>query len=255
MALQLSSQITEVLSPASLDAQGNLVDQVHRALRSAIVEVRLRPGSALSEKEIAACLEISKTPIREALIRLVEERLVMVVPKSGTRVATIDIDRFREGCFARLHIEVAAVAQAATLRTDEHIIKMKANLSRQREALDREAYWDFFLCDEQFHALILKAAGLPGLVPIMEAAKVEVDRIRSLKNRLGVRRTEIVIREHEAIVAAIAARDPGRASQAIREHLGEVDQRIWALGEDHVLWSYIESVSKAPGRTSLGIAG
>ncbi|MBW6425872.1 GntR family transcriptional regulator [Rhizobium sp. XQZ8] len=232
-----------------------MVDQVHRALRSAIVEVRLRPGSALSEKEIAACLNVSKTPIREALIRLVEERLVMVVPKSGTRVSTIDIDRFREGCFARLHIEVAAVAQAATLRTDEHIIQMKANLSRQRDALEREAYWDFFLCDEQFHALILKAAGLSGLVPIMEAAKVEVDRIRSLKNRLGVRRTEIVIREHEAIVSAIAARDPGRASQAIREHLGEVDQRIWALGEDHVLWSFIESVSKVPGRNSLGIAG
>lgn len=255
MALEFSSDITEVLSQASLSGDGNLVEQVHRALRSAIVEVRLRPGSALSEKEIAACLEVSKTPIREALIRLVEERLVTVVAKSGTRVAPIDIDRFREGCFARLHIEVAAVAQAATLRNDEHIIQMKANLSRQREALEKEAYWDFFLCDEQFHALILKAAGLPGLVPVMEAAKVEVDRIRSLKNRLGVRRTEIVIREHEAIVAAIAARDPGRASQAMRDHLGEVDQRIWALGEDHVLWSFIESVSKNPGRNSIGIAG
>jgi DNA-binding GntR family transcriptional regulator len=255
MALEFSSDIADVLTPASLIAEGNLVEQVHRALRAAIVEVRVRPGSALSEKEIAACLNVSKTPIREALIRLVEERLVTVVPKSGTRVAPIDIDRFREGCFARLHIEVAAVGQAATLRTDEHIIQMKANISRQRQALENEAYWDFFLCDEQFHALILKAAGLPGLIPIMEAAKVEVDRIRSLKNRLGVRRTEIVIREHEAIVAAIAARDPGRAAQAIRDHLGEVDQRIWALGEDHVLWNFIASVSKTPPRTSIGIAG
>jgi DNA-binding GntR family transcriptional regulator len=255
MPLEMSSDITAVLSPSSIDGQGNLVERVHKALRSAIVEVRLRPGSGLSEKEIAACLHISKTPIREALIRLVEERLVTVVPKSGTRVAPIDIDRFREGCFARLHIEVAAVAQAATLRTDENIIQMKANLSRQREALEKQAYWDFFLCDEQFHALILKAAGLPGLIPIMEAAKVEVDRIRSLKNRLGVRRTEIVIREHELIVEAIAARDPGRAAQAIREHLGEVDQRIWALGEDHVLWNFIESVSKVPARATIGFAG
>ena len=224
-------------------------------MRTAIVEVRLRPGAALSEKDIARCLNVSKTPIREALIRLVEERLVTVVPKSGTRVAPINIERFREGCFARLHIEVAAVAQAAALRSDEDIIRMKANLSRQREALDNEAYWEFFLCDEQFHALILKAAGLKGLVPIMEVAKVEVDRIRSLKNRLGVRRTETVIRQHEEIVDAIAARDPGRASAAIRNHLGEVDKRIWELGEDHALWSYIESVSRPQLKTQIGIAG
>ena len=255
MALEMSSDVADVLSSSSLDAKGNLVQQVHEVLRAAIVEMRLRPGSALSEKEIAACLKVSKTPVREALIRLVEERLVTVVPKSGTRVALIDIERFREGCFARLHIEVAAVALAATLRNDEHIIQMKANFSRQREALEKEAYWDFFLCDEQFHALILKAAGLPGLIPIMEVAKVEVDRIRSLRNRLGVRRTEIVIREHEAILAAIADRDPGRASQAMRDHLGEVDQRTWALGEDHVLWSFIESVSKVPARTPLGSTG
>ena len=254
MALELSSDIAEVMSPSSLGSAGDLVERVYKALRAVIVEVRLRPGSALSEKEIAACLNVSKTPIREALIRLEEERLVTVVAKSGTRVAPINIDRFREGCFARLHIETAAVAQAAALRTDEHVIQMKANLSRQHEALDREAYWEFFLCDEQFHALILKAAGLPGLIPVMQVAKVEVDRIRSLKNRLGVRRTEIVIREHQAIVAAIADRDSARASQAMRDHLGEVDQRIWALGEDHVLWSFIESVSTIRVRTPLGPA-
>lgn len=255
MALELSSDITEVLSPASLDVEGYLVERVHKALRAVIVEMRLRPGSSLSENEIAACLKVSKTPIREALIRLVEERLVTVVPKSGTRVALIDIERFREGCFVRLHLEVAAVAQAATLRNDGHIIQMKANISRQREALEKEAYWDFFLCDEQFHALILKAAGLGGLIQIIEVAKVEVDRIRSLRNRLGVRRTEIVLREHEAIVSAIADRDPGRASQAMRDHLGEVDQRTWALGEDHVLWSFIESVSKVPTKKQFGFTG
>lgn len=251
----VNDRLDNILSPTLLMGEGNLVTQVHRALRTAIVEVRLRPGAALSEKDIARCLNISKTPIREALIRLVEERLVTVVPKSGTRVAPINIERFREGCFARLHIEVAAAAQAATLRSDEDIIRMKANLSRQREVLDNEAYWEFFLCDEQFHALILKAAGLKGLVPIMEVAKVEVDRIRSLKNRLGIRRTETVIRQHEEIVEAIAARDPGRASAAIRNHLGEVDKRIWELGEDHALWSYIESVSRPQSKTQIGIAG
>ena len=72
-------RLDDILNPTLLRGEGNLVTQVHRALRTAIVEVRLRPGAALSEKDIARCLNVSKTPIREALIRLVEERLVTVV--------------------------------------------------------------------------------------------------------------------------------------------------------------------------------
>lgn len=240
----LDEPLDVLLRPDSIVGEGNLVDRVHRTLRTAIIEVRLRPHRALSEKDVAKCLDVSKTPVREAMIRLVEERLVRVVPKSGTTVSPIDIERFREGCFARLHLEAAAIAQAAVLRTDAHILQLKASLSRQRQVLADEAYWDFFLCDEQFHAIIMTAAGLPGLVPILELAKVEVDRIRSLKNKLGIRRTETVLRQHAEIVEAIVARDPGRAVEAIHAHLGAVDARLWELGENYDLWNFIETVNR-----------
>jgi DNA-binding GntR family transcriptional regulator len=255
MAFDFDAPLDQLLKVDPAAEAQSLVASTHNILRTAIMEVRLRPNRLLPEKEIAACLNVSKTPVREAIVRLVEERLVTVVPRSGTRVAPIDIERFKEGCFARLHLETAAVRRAATSRTDEHIIALKANFSLQRAVLQQEDYWAFFLCDEQFHALILAAAGLKGLIPIIQAAKVEVDRIRSLKNRLGIRRIDAVMQEHEEIVEAIAARDPERAAQAVQNHLGEVDRRIWELGEDHRLWSFIQTVNHGPGKSRAATSG
>ncbi len=248
---QLDLPLGDVLHPGLLEGEGNLVLLVHRVLRSAIVGARLLPNRSLSEKEIAACLNTSKTPVREALIRLTDERLVTVVPKSGTRVSPIDIERFRVGCFARLHLETAAVREAARLRTDEQVIALTANLSLQREAIAREDFWEFHLHDEQFHNMILRMAGLASLIPVLETAKVEVDRIRSLKSHLGIRRTEIVLRQHQNILEAVAERDAGRAQAEVYAHLGEVDKRIWELGADHQLWNYIETVNNRRGRPAI----
>ena len=248
---ELDAPLTEILHPGLLDGDGNLVVSVHRALRTAIVQARLLPNRTLSEKEIAACLDTSKTPVREALIRLTDERLVAVVPKSGTRVSPIDIERFRVGCFARLHLETAAVREAAKLRTDEQMIALTANLSLQREAVTAESYWELHLHDEQFHNMILRMAGLASLIPVLETAKVEVDRIRSLKSHLGIRRTEIVLRQHQQILEAIAERDAGRAYAEVYAHLGEVDKRIWELGADSQLWNYIETVNNRRGKPAI----
>ncbi len=243
MGFDPHTPIADVLAETRRTETTSLVAQVHDALRTAIVEVRLAPGRPLSDREIAAHFGISKTPVREALLRLVEERLVVVAPRSGTRVAPIDIERFKEGCFARFHLERAAVMRAAELRTDRDVIGLRASFSRQKEVLGASDFWSFFLCDEQFHALIFEAAGLGGLVPVIKATKVEVDRIRSLRNRLGIRRIDEVMREHEEIIEAIALRDPERAARAIENHLGDVDRKVWQLGEDHRLWDFIQAAS------------
>ncbi len=68
-------------------------------------DVRLLPGRALPEKEVAAILNVSKTPVREAIIRLWEEGLIKVVPQGGTFVATIEVQRYIEACFIRFRLE------------------------------------------------------------------------------------------------------------------------------------------------------
>lgn len=243
MPFDLHAPIGDIIGTVRRPEGASLVSTIHESLRSAIVEVRLAPGRALSDKEIAGLFGISKTPVREALLRLAEEGLVVVAPRSGTRVAPIDIERFKEGCFARLHLERAAAMRAAEQRTDRDVIALRASYSRQQQLTGSSDYWDFFLCDEQFHALIFSAAGLGGLVPVIKATKVEVDRIRSLRNRLGIRRIDEVMAEHAEIIEAIALRDPDRAGAAIATHLGDVDRKVWQLGEDHRLWDFIEEAN------------
>ncbi|MGI9235393.1 MAG: GntR family transcriptional regulator, partial [Woeseiaceae bacterium] len=76
--------LNEVLEASNLRGQGSLVDQVYGLLRAQIINLSLPPESALVEQEVASVLEISKTPVREAIIRLAREGLVEVVPKSGS---------------------------------------------------------------------------------------------------------------------------------------------------------------------------
>src|SRR5918998_1596738 len=113
MAPPLERPLTDVLQPSLLAGSGPLVVQIHKALRNLILEMILPPWQTLSEKDVAACLKVSKTPVREAIIRLSEEGLVAVVPKSRTYVAPINLDRFLEGCFVRLQLESGAARRAA----------------------------------------------------------------------------------------------------------------------------------------------
>ena len=105
--------ISEVLSEG-LSGEGSLVDQAYALLRKQIVSLALPPEAALVEREVASALNVSKTPVREAIIRLSREGLVQVKPKSGSYVTAISLDRFFEACFIRTQLETGCVKRLAT---------------------------------------------------------------------------------------------------------------------------------------------
>jgi len=251
MALTSEKPLADLLHPKLLTGEGPLVAQVHRALRELILETILLPWQTLSEKDVAACLEVSKTPVREAIIRLAEEGLITVVPKSRTYVAPINLDRFLEGCFVRLQLESGAARRAASERSLEDVCNLKACLARQEEAVAREDYTAFRHLDEEFHALIIEAAKLPGIIQVVETAKVEIDRIRSLKQRLNIRATGQVLSQHQAITAAIADKHPARAEEAMQQHLGSIDKKVWELGENPEFWALFEAINRERPRHRL----
>lgn len=238
-----SLPLDELIVPSDLDGEGNMASRIYVLLRKLIVEVRLLPGTTLSEKEIAAILNVSKTPVREAIIRLSEEGFLIVVPQGGTYVAPIDVQRYMEACFTRFKLEDGAVVEAARRHTFEDITLLNVCISKQKEAAANGAYTDFFLLDEEFHRSIFIAAKLAGVWSIVNQAKGEMDRMRHLKRIFAVRRTEQVIEEHEAIVAAIAASDPEAARAAITTHLGSLENKIAELSRDPKLWAYIQQIN------------
>lgn len=245
--------LTSVLAGIKLDSEESLVLQIYRILWDSIVTLKMLPGQLVSEKEIAAALNASKTPVREALIRLEDVGLVRVVPKSGTYVTAIRIDAYIEGCFTRLQLETGAVRRAAERReVQRHVIQLEAILDKQARALDAQNYIEFASLDEEFHAAFFEAAGLSGVWHFLQKTQADVNRIRHLKRINGIHRRSQVLEQHRAIVDAIKAGDADAASDALVAHIGSLESEIEQLTEYPELLAFIDNQNNALPRKSPG---
>jgi len=198
---------------------------IHRDLRDDIVSLRRKPGEPLAEKQIAEAYGVSRTPVREAVLKLADEGLIEIFPQSGTFVARIPITALPEAIAIRRALEEATVRYAAARATRSQIAALRAILERQREREANDDHEGFHQADEAFHALVAEIAGYPGFWTLIQQVKMQVDRYRRLtlpvRGRMGV-----VIAEHEAIVDAIADHDPDRAVKALTAHLDDLQVTI-----------------------------
>jgi len=194
---------------------------VYRDLRHAIVTMELVPGTPIVERELTARYGISRTPLREAVLRLVEDRLVDVAPKSGTFVSRIPLSVVREGLVARKALEDVTVRAATEGASESELMGLDAIIQRQREmaaAGDEEL---FHRADEDFHAAIAAAARYPGIWDMIQQMRIQIERYRRLTlPQPG--RMELVVEEHIVLLDAIRKRDPDLAAQRMREHLDKL---------------------------------
>ncbi len=206
--------------------------RIQAALREAILGMRLMPGAALSEKEIAGSYGVSRTPVREALLRLAEERLLDIVPQVGTFVSRIRVDGLSDAMVIRTALERVTVRAAAERVDAAGRAEIKANLARQR-ATDRAGDLDaFHAADEDFHQIVARLAGHPHLWRVVKQEKVQVDRCRLLTLPQPDRRRRVMA-QHGAIAEAIAAADPDAADAAMTAHLADVLPSIEDLRAAH----------------------
>lgn len=188
-------------------------------LRRAILAMEIRPGAPLAEKELTARYGVSRTPVREALIRLKEEGLVEIFPQAGTFVARIPTGAIPEAVFIRQALECATVELLAKIATPETIARFEAIIARQQEAFDGGEQETFHLADEAFHEALADAAGYPGIWKIAQAAKSQIDRCRRMTLPVPGRMA-MVIREHRSILDAVREGRSSEAAAAMRTHLG-----------------------------------
>ena len=238
--------ISDLLQAHHLDDQQSLTSQVFSLLKDLIITIKLYPGQLISEKEVAETLNASKTPVREAMIRLQAIGLVNIVPKSGTYVTTIQISRYIEACFIRLQLEVGAVRRAASQQNSwESILKMENILKQQETALENKESLEFFRLDQALHESFFIAAGIPGVWGAVKDSQADVNRIRHLKRLHNIRREGAVLKEHKAIVAAIRAGSPDDAETAMINHIGSLEQEVETLASHTELLNYIEVLNSA----------
>ncbi|WP_407151392.1 GntR family transcriptional regulator [Bradyrhizobium sp. ORS 86] len=192
--------------------------RIYTELRAELVSLRRRPGDQILETEIALSYGVSRTPVREAILRLSDEGLLEIFPQSGIFVSRIPLAALPEAIIIRRSLEETTARIATERASPSQILGLHSILERQREAKaagDREA---FHQADEAFHANIADIAGYKGIWKLILQVKIHVDRFRLLTLPQCGRMAEVVA-EHEAIMAAIEARDPDAAGAAMVRHI------------------------------------
>jgi len=172
----------------------------------------------VSENEIAAELGVSRTPVREAMIMLVQDGLVQVFPKVGSFVTRVDLQRVADSQFVRESVELASLADVPAEPDRAVVGELTVNLARQRVCEDNE---QFFGLDEEFHLGLLRLAGHEGTWPAVLAAKAHLDRAR----RLGLTENpspSVFVEQHAAVLDALLNDGPGAAVPLLRAHLRAV---------------------------------
>ncbi|ANK95000.1 MULTISPECIES: GntR family transcriptional regulator [Rhizobium] len=194
---------------------------IYERLYADIVSLRMPPGLLLQEKRIAEDFGVSRTPVREALLRLSEGGLVDIYPQSGTVVSRVPVASIPEAVVVRKALEGTTVEAAAETASAADIAHLDAIISRQRSLAALGNASNFHEEDEAFHEAIAEIAGYPGIWALLKTVKVQIDRARRLAlPALG--RMDNVVREHIVIRNALAAHDAAAARGAMIHHLSAV---------------------------------
>lgn len=194
--------------------------QVYAALRHAIVTLQLRPGQSLSEQGVAQQLRTSRTPVREAFIKLADAGLFEVLPQRGTFVRKISLKAVENARFVREAIELAVLHQAVG-RLDTAFFAVARQLIADQRTAAAHDLERFMALDDAFHRSFALAVGRDHAWTVIEAQKTQMDRVRYL-SLPGATPIDRLIDQHEAILDAAERGDCAKSKQALRTHLAEV---------------------------------
>ena len=229
MTISSPNSRTELIS---INRRLPIVPQVHSLLHHLIVHCVLPPGSPIREKDLSEQMEVSRTPIREALLQLEKEGLVEIYPQAGTRISKISMEEVRESHFIREAMESATVRFAAQQGDSELHKKLKSRLQRFKDSLDTAEKDLLFELDELFHKIIAEFRFQNRLWKITNIAKSHMDRVRHLTLPLPKRIYEIAD-EHQRVADFIIRHQPDEAVRAIQDHLSVIFSDIERIRAEH----------------------
>lgn len=209
-----------------------LTDGVYETLKQLIMDRRIGPGERLNIDELARRLDVSPTPVREALARLESEKLVSKRAHAGYRVApTLDTSALVHLNELRELLESYCAKRAASLATGEALGRLQELLAAMEESARGTSYPEyrtFLVRDAEFHRVIAQSCG----------NALIAETLGSLRAHWQIYRLEFTptiaaetIEEHRAILEALTARDPEASARAMTTHLGGVTRRLQAAAD------------------------
>lgn len=211
---------------------GSIASQVYDYLMQRILDMELEPFRELSEARLAIEFGISRTPVREALARLARRGLVDILPQRGTRVSPLSIELIAKSRFIREALERPLARMAAEKLTPDIATLMVREIALQQTFAELGDDQAFLASDDQFHALIARAAGFESIWDDVREAKFHMDRVRRL-SLLSQQHMQFIIGEHREILAHLKAHDVAGADKSIAVHLVSVMRELDLIRERH----------------------
>ena len=222
------------MAPTALRTRvkGNARVRTYTALRDAIVSGELHPGRQLSENELAELLGVSRTPVREALVRLRDDRLVEIVPQLGTFVSRISTRAVADAQFIREALECSAVRLAAERADRSDVAALAGLISRQEEVRDQHDFDRFYVLDDELHGALCELSGHGIAWSLAQRANGHLNRVRRL-SLPQPRYLDEMVAEHTLVVEAVRRGEPDAAEAALRHHLRMVLSGLPAIQAEH----------------------
>ncbi|GHF35799.1 DNA-binding GntR family transcriptional regulator [Amycolatopsis bartoniae] len=207
-----------------------VADTVFEQLHERIVTGELAPGDRIDPTEVADSLGVSRTPVREAILRLEGQGLVERLPYRGVVVAGIDLTAAEDVAAMRIHLETLAVRTAVPRLTDEDLARMRRVNDEIREAVrGADAQNSFRSLNRAFHETLYRAAGSGTLLRLVQDLSAQAERFRL---HFDVRQGR-AIEDHDRILDACDARDPAAAVAATRAHI--LGAHLLMMPEDYTV--------------------
>ncbi len=204
-------------------------ERVYTHIKEAVLERRYEGGTLLTEGDLADAVGVSRTPVREALLRLEVEGLIKLYPKKGALVLAVSAQEIKDVVETRLLVEEFA-ARRAVPASPQLIERLEQLLEEQRQLAEAGDLAAVAVTDRCFHAEIVKYAG-------NEILSRLYDQLRDRQLRMGVAvmeahpgRIEANVTEHGELLEAIRAGDADGAALVVRRHVGRVRELV--RGED-----------------------
>lgn len=155
-------------------------EEIYQTLRSEILSLRFKPGEELNLQLLSTQLQVSRSPVRDALMRLSSDNLVDIFPQKGTRVSLINLKQVEEERFLRKSLEENAVKKFIYQGRPEHFSAMDKAIESQIEAMKSNDFITFLDEDDRFHSTIFNAIGMQRIWSIIKAQGGNHHRIRLL---------------------------------------------------------------------------
>lgn len=227
-----------------INAKKSIQEAVYCELRRAIMSIRYPPGTTMSTQEIATKLNVSRTPVREAFLRLQGEGLVEMIPQRETMVSLIDLKRVEEERFIRESLEVAVVEPFLQKCTPADFQRLKDMVEEQKKCWEEKRYSDFIDCDNEWHEHIFFIAERSLAWETMMMVNGHYNRIRVLSVQVEGTSTG-VIQQHLKIINWLESGCANEACREIQNHVTKL--KLEATDLIHAFPNYFKTEHMSSG--------